>query len=219
MSLIQTWIEQDHALVAVDTIGHGIGAWDGDVRTMTKLFPFPTANMLIACRGSEIAFLSLIGAFFGDGGVRDIDQAIDTFPDRVARAGSQFDGYPVTEEMTKGELWMVGWSDRVNRMLGACREFNLAGGRILNPEAGLLPQAMLAPGVSPVLPLTNDHVMLDTACRQLGAMKDLGGAVTGGDLMVARVERGRIEIRNAGPIPRASSGGPTEPCADDDRRA
>lgn len=197
MSLIQCWIEDDRARVAVDTRANPGGAFS-DSDEMSKLIPLPHAGVVVAFRGSMLGFFNLLAQLLltqGNGGFDEISSALSR---RVSDAHSRWpEGLP--PEAGKFEFWMVGYSAQVARMACMVSAVSLAHGT--SDAVEIKSNAPHAPGFKLIPNLGDDAGMHELARRQVEWMREHSSAeATGGRLLIAEITRDSILVRDAGRI-------------------
>lgn len=194
MSIVQLWIEQDRARVAVDTIGYpGTG---GPAREVCKLFPLPHAGVVVAYRGTDVgAFQVLAQVILGSAG-GSYDQIAKAMPTHVRNAASQVPPRAPGAAF-RSEIHLAGYSDAAERMAGHSWKVDLKERQCVPmPLSG---PARIGPGFEDVPTLGSDQAMLETALRQMQWMRDnTPDKVTGGRLLVAEVTRGGVAVRDLG---------------------
>lgn len=195
MSLLQIWVEPDHARVAVDTVG--LSSITGQQRDMCKLFPLPHAGVVLAFRGVDIGFFQVFGQCVLVG-ADNFDGLVDAMPQHIADASTRVPP-GIDPAALACELHIVGYSERAGRMAGATFQVELDGSRC-DPRHMTGP-CRLGPGFNDSPHLGSDAAMLATARRQLAWIREHEPErATGGQLLVAEVTRGGISTRVAGEI-------------------
>lgn len=191
MSLLDAWVSDFDALVAVDTDGARI---DGSRFPASKLLPMPHLNAVLAIRGQaaflQILFLRCIGSGF-DG----FDQMADALPIMIEEAHENLLAYDqlIARDCRFGhELVAVGWSHRRERMLG--RQFTAGeDGKFIERDLGMhiAPWHSSIPRIEPVRKNV-DRI----ATAQVDWMQNtFPDAACGGQLLTAHVKRDGIDLR------------------------
>ncbi|GAB3356201.1 hypothetical protein [Lysobacter tyrosinilyticus] len=201
MSLIQIWLERDKARVAVDTLARPGGARQS-MGHVSKLIPLTHAGVVLAYRGSDLAFFQVFAQFFLTPGNDDFDSIESAMPTRFMHAYGQFlinaSSVPTHADVSC-ELFLVGHSRLQQKM--ACTQFNLnlrTGKAVPMPMKG---NCRLAPGFENVPELTTDEAMQEVAARQIAWMRENAPKVaTGGRLLIAELTRDSVVIRDVGDI-------------------
>jgi hypothetical protein len=195
MSLVQIWLEKDRARVAVDTVGHfmGAGAGSGDA---SKIVALSHAGIVLAYRGCDIAFFQVFAQIFLTPGNDGYDAITKLLPIRVQHASTQFRP-DAPDALSTCELFVVGYSAEQQRMAGTLFNVNVRTGSVT--EFAMNGSCRLAPGFNETPALDSDAAMIEMGRRQVAWMRvNAPEQATGGRLMVAEVERGSISIRDAG---------------------
>lgn len=196
MSIFQAWIEQDRALVAVDTNGYKS---NGGQSEMLKLAVLPLANAVMACRGSQLAFFQVLAQAWLVPGHNSFDKLVAALPSLIAWAGEQFPA-SVPDDAAQCELHLVGWSDAQQRMAGLSYLIDLKAKTA--EHGGEMGRNRIGPGSTRQTPKEFDDDVAMTLARQQLAWLEANAPdeVTGGRLLVAEIRRGSIETRDLGRI-------------------
>lgn len=198
MSLCNIWIEENRALVAVDTIGFA----DGKSVEASKIFAIPHASVVFAYRGQRIFFVNILLHSMLLDGADSFDLLSDRLPELIERFVDAIRrDAPADRLQEMGcELAMVGWSDRSVCMRGITYIF-----RNVDQACEVRPMesnVRIAPGVPHVPDLDTASAMLELARRQIKYAQEFHpeSPPMGGRLIVAEVKREAISIVNIGTI-------------------
>lgn len=192
MSILNTYLAADRALVAVDT---HIGTPD-QVQHGSKLLTLPHAPVVIAMRG-EFAFFSVLSQTLHLLALRDIDAMTDAMPALLEDIYAQRlkMGRPGEFPFQGIELALVGWSPRHGRMRGTRWErWPDADGFKATPVD---PWSMSPnPGYQELPPAPDTAERMEAVARdQLAVLRRLPGVIAGGRLLLAELSRSSISVR------------------------
>jgi hypothetical protein len=192
MSLVQVWLENDRARVAVDTLYTmpGVGMAEG-----SKLLPLPHAGTVFAYRGAFGAF-ALVFAYLYVAQTDSFDSIIAGVPNCVLQAKANLHPDAAAWEF---ELHVVGYSDELQRFSSMLFLVDLkAGTAEAKPLNG---PCRVGPAINPVPELNNDAAMFEVARAQVAWMRDNEPELaTGGRLLIAELTRAAITVKQAGQI-------------------
>lgn len=189
MSLLNAWISKDRGLIAVDTEGMD---HTGARFPFSKLIPLVHANTVVAARGDRYYLARFYQYFY-----LTIDHAVASDYDSIA-ANSLLALASVNQHCrdpsaadTPYHVVVAGWSPARERMQGVSFEGSTHSvdvdvqdlGQIASP-AGCIEKPMV---------LSDHGTMLRLARLQAPWLRK-AGAPGGGDLVIAEVSKGRIDI-------------------------
>lgn len=190
MSLLNAWVTPTEAIVAVDTDG---AAGDGSRYPASKLMPIPHLNAVIALRGqcALIGFLTLRAMSSGFHAFDDLDDEMPSILEGMD--GAMPPDLIVPTGLSGVELVTVGWSQRRRAMLG--RQYVKRGDDLEYARRDLgihvSPWNQTMQGTK-----TTAGAVLPLAKAQVRWMREaFPNAACGGNLLVARVSRNRVDIR------------------------
>lgn len=196
MSIVQVWIAQDRALVAVDTAGY----WNSGERVEGAKFAIlPLANSVMACRESQLAFFQVFAQVWLGPDNSSYDKLAREMPNFIEWASAQWNP-TMPDAAAVCELHLVGWSDSQQRMAGVSFEFNLKSKAI--KALGEIRRCRIGPPSTAETPEQFDDDVAMTLARQQLAWLEANAPdqVTGGRLLVAEIRRGTMETRDLGSI-------------------
>ncbi len=199
MSLLQIYVNETSASIAVDTNAHGMLAnQSGGLREVSKLMPIPHAGVVLAYRGSDVAFFNLFAQFMLGQDWSDFDSGKDVLPLKCSHAMTQFPE-ALPHELGRAQIVIAGYSKRLRRMAASMFRIDIAAGATeLDRD---VTNGACAPYGSEVFE-GSDAGMLAFAATQVAWMKaNEPGQATGGRLLCAELKPGSITIRDVGPIP------------------
>lgn len=192
MSLVNIWIGDTQALVAVDTAGYGRhGAME-----CSKFLPLPHANMLFAGRGN-LDFMRTLHTLAHTNG-DDLDSAEAAMADRLVSVLKEFQRLIKADRMEHladpdgQEVHLVGWSAKRARMVALAYAIKYYG-TVNQVEVSSIiccPWDAAAMGEKPVGRADVDPVqqLLETARAQVAHYKPaLPRPTIGGRLLVADI--------------------------------
>lgn len=196
MSLLQIWIERNRARIAVDSIGNGGGVREGKAE-VSKLLPLAHAGVVLAYRGTDLAFLRVFAQLFLGSGSDHYDEIVEAIPNRCTPEQTN---WPLDSDIPSTcEIAVAGFSEALGQMAATVFTVDLAAGTTHTHK--VTPPGVSAPGFSDIPNLSTDAGMHVLASRQVAWMvENKPDGVTGGRLLVAEVRRGSITIRDAGKI-------------------
>lgn len=196
MSILNCWVSDRRALLAVDT---HVQKNAGPQVHASKLLVLPHANLAAAMRGDLIFFSGLFDALhLGD--IADFDAAAAAMPGLLDSAFAAYEllRLPLGLPWAGSEIALVGWSARAGQMQGVRYESwpALPAWQITPVEPW-----SLSPNASwPELPNTPDTAtkMMSLARDQVAFIRShFNGAVIGGRLLVADLTQHAVTIRTA----------------------
>lgn len=196
MTILNVWIEDERALLAVDTISHHSF---GGMILSSKVVPLVHANTLIAYRGSNLAFLQLFAQIMLDRETSSYDQIVDSITMTAARASANWQ--PTAPAGSLAQIYVVGWSEATDRFEGRSYDIDLSEGWI-DPHSAI-DRCRLTPGsgIEAVPSLGSPEAMMAVARHQLEWMhKTTPAEATGGQLVLAELTRQGCSIRSLGNI-------------------
>ncbi|MDP3819902.1 MAG: hypothetical protein Q8R33_00355 [Burkholderiales bacterium] len=209
MSLLIVWTERDRALLAVDTKGLFLpapGAAPAATRSVSKLFPFVAAGVVLACRGSA-DYLSMLLSFCNSRNYADFDEFASGLPEALAvvehAVRSQYRALGIAGhgDLARVEVCIVGRSARASAM--RAQMFVRTGS-----DSGFVPEAAFHEWIQPWIwadgdcdPPTPSSVaeLARIAHAQVAwcERESPGQAVVGGSLIVAEMSsEGCMRISN-----------------------
>lgn len=196
MSLVQVWVEGDVARVAVDTMS--VNSVTGVRSENSKLLSLPHANVVLASRGSDVAFSSIFVQIFLQAGCEDFDSIERAMEERHAFIAQYWpEDHP--DDFGQCEIYLVGYSEAQGRM--ACTSFKIDFKKRGVPSTRMPRSCWAAPGFKTIPALDCDEGMLELAATQVKFMiEEEPLRATGGRLLVAEIRRGAIETRDLGAI-------------------
>ena len=197
MSLFQAWIEPERALVAVDTLAYDHN--HGGISEVLKMAALPHAQCVMACRGSQHAFLQLLAHAWLAPGYSTYDKLAACVPQLVEWASAQFPE-SLPDAIAQCELTLVGWSDAGQRMAGTSYVVDLKANTC--QAQGEIDYCRVGPAVVNKVPAEfDDALALKVARLQVAWVQDNApDQATGGRLLIAELSRREIVIRDAGKI-------------------
>jgi hypothetical protein len=199
MSLVQVWLEDERARVAVDTCVYRTAPGVGEeVGVGSKLIALPHAGLVLAFRGADLAFFQVFAQLYLTAGNDSFDETVGVLPVRVQHAASQFPR-GLSPMASSCELHVVGYSRKEQRFASVLFEVDLRAGKAeATPLTG---PCRVAPGFNSVPALSTDEGMMELARAQLAWMRDNEPKrATGGRLLVADVTHASVSIRDVGEI-------------------
>lgn len=188
MSLLNAWITPQEAIVAVDT--DGIGP-DGQRMPSSKLMYVPHANAVLAVRG-QYAALKLV--FLQALNLETFDDLADALPDLAQASEMAMPGSVLVEGVAAGnEFVAVGWSDRLQRMVGrqCVRRGDMPEYTAVEIDRHISPWGEWASGITPVPQAVGDIARAQVAWME----RTFPNAACGGNLLVASLGRDSLMIR------------------------
>ncbi|GHB95911.1 hypothetical protein [Thermomonas carbonis] len=196
MSIFQSWIEQDRAVVAVDTLAY---AATGELVESNKMVILAQSNSVMACRGSQLAFFQVLAQVWLVPGLTSYDNLAEKLPELISWAAANFPaGFP--DEATQCEVHLVGWSEAKQSMAGVTYVADLNAktaklfGEVNRCRVAPLPKV-------PIPACFDDQRALQLARDQVAWMEgNTPTAVTGGRLLVAEITRAGTNVRDLGAI-------------------
>lgn len=190
MTLCNVWLEQDRALVAVDTtsLSH-VGPYES-----SKLAILPHAHCVLTMRGSGWIFVQIVGSLIMAAGPIDHDSIADLIPaicnQCAANRPPQLVGWQAALE-----LRVVGWSEQRKRMAASLFVINLEAGTCVRHD---ITRCQVAPAMNPVSSFGDLEGMMELSRKQVTA--NSGAPGFGGHLLVAELTPDSVTIKDAGKI-------------------
>lgn len=185
MSLMNCFISNDRALVAVDTAV--------TVGEASKLAILPHANTVLAMRG-EVMFFGQVHAALNLCHVNGFDGLAEVMPQIFAQVYAQRQAFIDKHPFAGIEIALVGWSTALGRMQGVRYERwpDDKGPRI----TPIVPWSLSPnPGYTPDTPPDSAERMEAIAKDQVRVLRQLPMVVAGGRLLVAELTHDAASVR------------------------
>ena len=193
MSLVNVWIEQNKALVAVDTNGLGL-VETGENEEWSKLLTIPHIGAVFAARGQRLTFINLFAqCSFAFNGLT-FDHLIESLPSLIKSVISLTPNDMKDMDMTT-DVYVIGWSPKQQRISAYQYNINIAEQRW---SASEITNCRIAPGgnISSVPVLDTIEAMVDIANKQITYVREeFPGTPIGGRLLIAEITKDSISIQ------------------------
>ncbi|NJD24075.1 MAG: hypothetical protein FIB06_01580 [Betaproteobacteria bacterium] len=201
MSICNVFVNDDHALVAVDTEGEHL---DGTYQECNKLVVLPLQNTVVAFRGTSLLF-TVVSAMLLGPGAKDYDGLADSIPGMITHAMAQLRQMGAnTKAIGPAEFLAVGHSLAKGRILGSAFEHRPGSQLKTTPVT----QQWYSPffGVESIqqLGIVADRDGLTAlALDQVRRVREnpMPGSTAGGRLIIAEVRKGSITCDEACVLP------------------
>lgn len=215
MSVCNVWVSDGNVLVAVDTAGRSYRP-ENDYRgepgsNFSKILTIPHSGVLFACRGEKVLFYDVFRqAYLDHEADNSFDALVSRTPGFIAETLARIPGDKPDEVECVLELYVIGWSDRLERM---CAELFIFGPTM---ETQHTPAEELGATVVPIAegeeeaaqamprmstPETFVPDLFELVNRQVAyGRHEYPDVAFGGDLILAEVRRYTINLHNLGPL-------------------
>lgn len=208
MSILNVWLEQQTALVGVDS---HVFSGDGElVGSTSKMVPLAHLSAALGFRGQFLVFIHLNPAVACH--VLDFEALIEQMPALLLQAVTQagalaqsVSGAPTLSELRGLDAVLVGYSAAKGRMVGYRYMLDEASGTYRAEEIPV-EHGFFAPADAEFLDkleddvrgLTTEQKLIELAHRQMALARERHPvASTGGHLYLAHVKDGALSIRRA----------------------
>lgn len=197
MSILNVWIEQDRAVVAVDT--GAMSAVDGSVSRCVKLLPIMHQSAVLAVRGTNL-FFSMLFMRLADlpGDFDALVCAIERLSmDTLATMRELYSGQLERPEIIEGfEVVLVGWSPAKGAIYGVSCARSPESGEVVIDE---FPMSYVAPWDTSMWSVPDpktpaEMVAVSRIQANLLATKAKDTSAADSDLVIAKVHRHRVTL-------------------------